>query len=577
METLLQKDDFLKRLSDFLACHVSEDWCVASVDVGHFKLYNEWYGQEKGDALLRAIGDCLGRYQRAYGCPVGYFGNDDFFLCLPDNESVLHTVHADLQACLEPSMSNVSFFVAMGVCAVKDAPQGDCNALCNYAQIAAAHHGEVSDSLQRFTPERLRRLKRRQLLLTELERALQKEEFCFYLQPKCNSMTGDIVSMEALVRWKHPVWGMISPGEFIPLLEQMGLISQLDCWLWEAVCQMLARWKREGRNLVPVSINVSVADIAGMDVAQKLAELVTKYRLETRLLIVEITESVLAQNLSNVENVIRALHEKGISVVMDDFGSGYSSLNVLKNISVDGIKLDVQLIDLNAGDRTKAHRILESAILLAHKLEMPIVAEGVETQEQVCVLQSLDCLYAQGYYFYRPMPVAEAEALLESPQVNSYWDVWRDMLRRDHTVFTGGTVSEQNAVALQAFQIISDYALEVARLNLATGEYRVVKRDERLPELVQQDERNFDAYCAQMISGGIICPDDAGDFRASTRLEQLREKMFRKKEPRFCHVRLRLEEQFVWCTVEIIPCSGCAEKSPWAVVITTEDASPQAG
>lgn len=213
---------------------------------------------------------------------------------------------------------------------------------------------EAGCNWEQYSPSMREKLKQRQQLLIEIERALQNKEFCFYLQPKCNSMTHAIVGMEALVRWNHPTRGIVSPGEFVPLMEETGLITRLDLYLWEEVCQMLQGWKARNENMVPISVNVSISDIAALDVAQVLWELVQKYQLEPKLLLVEITESMLAQNLKMVENTIAALHRKGFAVLMDDFGSGYSSLNMLRNTSVDAIKLDMQFIVY------RGHRMLYS-------------------------------------------------------------------------------------------------------------------------------------------------------------------------------------------------------------------------
>ena len=200
---------------------------------------------------------------------------------------------------------------------------------------------EAGCNWEQYSPSMREKLKQRQQLLIEIERALQNKEFCFYLQPKCNSMTHAIVGMEALVRWNHPTRGIVSPGEFVPLMEETGLITRLDLYLWEEVCQMLQGWKARNENMVPISVNVSISDIAALDVAQVLWELVQKYQLEPKLLLVEITESMLAQNLKMVENTIAALHRKGFAVLMDDFGSGYSSLNILKNLPIQVLKLDI--------------------------------------------------------------------------------------------------------------------------------------------------------------------------------------------------------------------------------------------
>ena len=229
---------------------------------------------------------------------------------------------------------------------------------------------EAGCNWEQYSPSMREKLKQRQQLLIEIERALQNKEFCFYLQPKCNSMTHAIVGMEALVRWNHPTRGIVSPGEFVPLMEETGLITRLDLYLWEEVCQMLQGWKARNENMVPISVNVSISDIAALDVAQVLWELVQKYQLEPKLLLVEITESMLAQNLKMVENTIAALHRKGFAVLMDDFGSGYSSLNMLRNTSVDAIKLDMQFIvrkQQGQADRGIGHRDGQAAEPAHHR------------------------------------------------------------------------------------------------------------------------------------------------------------------------------------------------------------------
>ena len=361
-------------------------------------------------ALLETVANCLLGYSKQTGYPVGYFGNDDFFLCLPDEKAEQTAVLATLQACMNADRQDVTFFVVMGVCPMQANPGADAATLCNYAQIA----GVTTDSgyLHRFEPTMLNELKEQQQLLGELAHALDTHEFCFFLQPKCNSITSAIVGMEALVRWNHPTRGCVPPAEFMPLLERTGLVTRLDQYIWESVCQTQQKWQESGSNLVPVSVNVSVQDILNLDVPQIFADLVEKYKLEPKLLLAEITETMVAEDTQMVESAIQVLHRKGFSVMMDDFGSVYSSLNMLKDTNVDAIKLDMKLIDMNQQNRSKGVQIVESVVDMAHRLNLPIIAEGVETPEQVSMLQAADCLYTQGYYFYKPMPVENAEALL---------------------------------------------------------------------------------------------------------------------------------------------------------------------
>ena len=481
LTAIARKEDFLQHLQDFLDTHKTEKWCVAAIDVEHFRLYNELYGTEQGNTLLNTLASHLLDYQKTSGCPVGYWGNDDFFLCLPDDRVQQQDIVITLQTCVSPNHQDVTFFLALGLCPVSEHPEADAATLCNYAQIAVMNPDHSGSGIHRFAPAMLDSLKAQQQLLSELEHALDNHEFTFFLQPKCNSMTRAIVGMEALVRWNHPTRGCVQPSEFMPLLESTGLISRLDQYIWEAVCQTLQKWQASGSNLVPVSVNVSVVDIVNLDVPQIFSDLVEKYQLEPKLLLAEITETMLAENSSVVENAIQGLHRKGFSVMMDDFGSGYSSLNMLKDTNVDAIKLDMKLIDMNQQNHSKGVQIVESVINMAHRLNLPIIAEGVETPEQVSMLQAADCLYTQGYYFFKPMPIENAEKLLAQPNNADYWDIRRDLMRRDHRTAAEDPDSEKTALALQAYQIFTDNLLEVSLLNLVTGTYRVIKRDARLP------------------------------------------------------------------------------------------------
>ena len=428
---IARKGGVRQGLQEWRAQHKGEDWCVAAIDLEHFKLYTELYGAPQARNLMLSLAALLLEHSKVTGSPVGYFGSDDFVLCLPDDKEQQLAIISQLQTCVNSHRQDVTSFLSFGVCPVAEHPDADVQTLCSYAQIASVDPCPAVGGVHRFTPTMLSRIKEQRQLLSELEHGLKNHEFCFFLQPKCNSMTRAIVGMEALVRWNHPTRGCVPPSEFMPLLESTGLVTQLDQYIWESVCKTLHKWQESGSNLVPVSVNVSVVDIVNLDVPQIFSDLVEKYQLEPKLLLAEITETMLAENASLVENTIQGLHRKGFSVMMDDFGSGYSSLNMLKDTNVDAIKLDMKLIDMNQQNRSKGVQIVESVVDMAHRLNLPIIAEGVETPEQVSMLQAADCLYTQGYYFYKPMPVENAEALLAQPNSEDYWDMRRDLLRRD--------------------------------------------------------------------------------------------------------------------------------------------------
>lgn len=408
--------------------------------------------------------------------------------------------------------------------------------------------------------------------LDDINQAFDNNEFCFYLQPKCNAETGAIVGAEALVRWNHPEYGLVSPGEFIPLLERESMVTRFDLFIWRSVCEMLSRWDGEGRNLVPVSVNVSMTDIEAIDVARVLGDLLDRFSIDARLLQVEITESAIAHNMDVVEETIRDLHARGIAVLMDDFGSAYSSLNMLKDINVDVIKLDMKFVDLNADNAAKGLKIIESVIDMAYQLRLSIIAEGAQTAEQVSKLRELGCMYIQGYYFYRPLTVGKMEDLLEHrPDDQHFWNISKDLMHRDYRMSTNGrSMLESSSLSAHIFEILNKGVAELSRLNLITGEYRTIKRDPKLPDVYADD---FHDYCHALVSKRIIHPDDAGEFLKHTRLSDLRDQLFSKKKSEFTYFRSEVEAKTSVIAFGMLVPPDCSEANPWAVVLIGFDLS----
>ena len=408
--------------------------------------------------------------------------------------------------------------------------------------------------------------------LDDINQAFDNNEFCFYLQPKCNAETGAIVGAEALVRWNHPEYGLVSPGEFIPLLERESMVTRFDLFIWRSVCEMLSRWDGEGRNLVPVSVNVSMTDIEAIDVARVLGDLLDRFSIDARLLQVEITESAIAHNMDVVEETIRDLHARGIAVLMDDFGSAYSSLNMLKDINVDAIKLDMKFVDLNADNAAKGLKIIESVIDMAYQLRLLIIAEGAQTAEQVSKLRELGCMYIQGNYFYRPLTVGKMEDLLEHrPDDQHFWNISKDLMHRDYRMSTNGrSMLESSSLSAHIFEILNKGVAELSRLNLITGEYRTIKRDPKLPDVYADD---FHDYCHALVSKRIIHPDDAGEFLKHTRLSDLRDQLFSKKKSEFTYFRSEVEAKTSVIAFGMLVPPDCSEANPWAVVLIGFDLS----
>ena len=236
-----------------------------------------------------------------------------------------------------------------------------------------------------------------------MESSLERGDFAVYLQPKVEVDTGRLIGAEALVRWEHPEFGMISPGDFVPVFERNGFIYHLDLFVWRKVCRMLREWKEMGTDAVPISVNVSRIDLYHEDLLESLLGMVLENGLDPEELHLEITESAYVKDSVQLVSVIRRLKQAGFVIEMDDFGSGYSSLNTLSELPIDTLKLDLNFLR-QAEHQPRRQKVMRLVIDLARELRLQVVAEGVETEAQAALLKALGCRYAQGYLFGRPMP-----------------------------------------------------------------------------------------------------------------------------------------------------------------------------
>ena len=260
--------------------------------------------------------------------------------------------------------------------------------------------------------ERLRIVQERQLE-NIMEQALADGSFALMLQPKYNFQTGKMEGAEALVRWNHGDRGVVRPDDFIPLFERNGFILKLDMFILEQVSKFLAKWKQENKMCVPIAVNFSRLHLNDSRYIPQMTHIVDNYKVPHKLIEVELTESVILNNRELAQNVVRGLHNKGFSVAMDDFGSGYSSLNVLKSLQFDTIKLDKEFISGCERQNSTARKVVRGAVEMIKSIDATVVAEGVETEEQMKFLREIGCDLAQGYYFSRPIAVEDFEKLLK--------------------------------------------------------------------------------------------------------------------------------------------------------------------
>lgn len=387
-------------------------WCVIAVDIEHFKLFTDWHGKEAGDMLLMDLGKLLKRMEYSCDALAGYHGLDDFWLMMPYDTDRINRLYEQMRALIVSRSNTVGFLPIFGVCMITDRNE-EITDICNHAAMTAEQvKGDLHNRVRLYDATAYSKTVEEYRMLSEFQRGLENHEVFFCLQPQCRVSNGAVVGAESLARWRKADGRMVPPGLFVPVLEKYGMVTNLDQFIWDEVCKWLKRWTDAGHKAVPISVNISQIDILTIDVPNHFSGLLKKYGLPANLLKVEITESAYANDAAAMRETVRRLREMGFLVLMDDFGSGYSSLNMLRSLNVDVIKLDAQFLRIQDQEERKGISILESIISMAKTMKLPIIVEGVETQEQITFLSDLGCRYMQGYYFHRPMPVSEFEDMI---------------------------------------------------------------------------------------------------------------------------------------------------------------------
>lgn len=389
------------------------------LDIDGFSVLNSFWGSEKGDRFLIYIADLLKRALiKIKLSAFGRIGADVFCVCMPYDPGTLRQSQEDLVRHLAEFDPDSAIKPSIGVYII-DEPELSVDVMYDRASMAAKSSKALYDhGISFYDPSLAQQRQENQSLIDDMAKALEQHQFLVYFQPKYNLLNHQPCGAEALVRWKHPTRGVISPGQFVPLFERNGTIGKLDYYIWEETCRLLRSWIDKGLSPLPVSVNMSRADLYNPRLVSRLNKLMKKYDLTPSLLHLELTESAYTADQDRIRSLLHSLHEAGYTILMDDFGSGYSSLNALQDLSVDVLKIGAEFLT-NSDTSDRSSRILASVIRMAGWLEMPLVVEGVETQAQCEFLQSVGCVYAQGFYFARPMPAEDYEIMLQLPSDNS--------------------------------------------------------------------------------------------------------------------------------------------------------------
>ena len=410
-------DGFRRRVEALLSDHPDAPYLLAYTNIRNFKFINDSLGRAAGDALLRFWADrtretlsdaeAMGRVTADRFVVLRRVGEEEKLL--RDDQNVIDAVRSYF---IERGKgSRVQICGGLYVLTPEDYRQPDVDRMLDFARVAEKRvRATLKDGYAFYNPEQWEKGKRMTAIVNHLPVAIQSGEIQVWYQPQMNCRTGEIAGAEALCRWDHAQIGWLHPSEFIPILEDAGLIHELDRYVWERVCQDLQRWNRSGLRR-SVSVNLSRCDIREeWDIPDCFRRLAQTYGLTPDQLRIEITETAYVENPALLIQTTARLRELGFQVEMDDFGSGYSSLHMLKEVPVDRIKLDLYFLT-ETGDPEKGRVIVGYMIQMGHALGMELIAEGVESEAQARFLQDAGCALMQGYYFYKPMPVQEFEAL----------------------------------------------------------------------------------------------------------------------------------------------------------------------
>lgn len=405
-------DFFISQVESYLKDHPDEDFDLLATDVQDFKLFNEVYDFNLGDNLLRFIAGVLTRNKLLNTIMCGRIGADSFIL-LAEHKKYTESIFTAVNQEINKFPIDMHIVIRFGVYHIVDRSLPVASMVDSATVAVESLKDKFSTFYVSYDEKVKKKLLLKQQISSNMWKALEDGEFKLYLQPKYNLRTNKIAGAEALVRWVTKDNVIMSPGDFIPIFEQNGFITTMDRYVWEEAAKALKTFKDMGIKPFAISINLSRRDLYNDDLVQILLDMLKKYGLDERYLHLEITESAYTDNPEQIIKMTRALREAGFIIEMDDFGKGASSLTMLSALPIDILKMDMGFVDNSA-----SRRILGFVISLAKWLGVGIIVEGVETKEQRLELLGLDCTYAQGYYYSKPVPLDAFINLLHTTEID---------------------------------------------------------------------------------------------------------------------------------------------------------------
>ncbi len=398
---------FLKKVEEEVRNHPANTFYLFMGDIDNFKFINERFGRQKGDELLQYTAEKLSNLAVKVDL-CGRLLNDNFAILIRNEREITEKIKPLIENLYENYPLGIRITCTTGGYLIDDQDIIADDILDKASLARDSIKGKYGEYFAVYNDSMIKKIQQEKEITNHMEEALANREFQVYYQPQFNHATRQIVGVEALARWISPQKGMIMPGVFIPVFEKNGFITKLDEFVWNRAAMDMRNWMERGYNPVPVSVNVSREDTNDPKLCDKLLDIVRRNNIPIELFRLEITESLFVEDAQRLIEVVDKLHSLGFLIEMDDFGSGYSSLNILKDVSVDVLKLDLRFF---YGDKNldRGGAIVNAVMRMSRWLRMPVIAEGVETKEQADFLLSLNCHVIQGYLYGKPMPHEEFE------------------------------------------------------------------------------------------------------------------------------------------------------------------------
>ncbi len=411
-----QDNSIYEKIETLVKENPYQRYAIIRMDIDNFKMINDLYGWKEGDKVLSFIANSLRDVVPDNKYPVGRITSDIFCMCVPyvDETNIQSIVTLTMMA-LKDYPTDLGLSAHFGVYITdENSVNTPATIMFDRANLALKTVKDRVSPIHAFFDKNLRdTLLNEQMIERDMHNALETNQFIPYFQPKYNISTGKVIGAEALVRWIHPEKGIIPPNSFIPLFERNGFIINVDEYIWEEVCKRMAGWRDKGYEVIPVSVNVSRLHIFDPNFTTKIKNLVKKYDITPDMLILEFTESLLLENAEEMLKMMNDLRNEGFLISMDDFGSGFSSLNMLKDMPLNEVKIDKEFLnETQSTNAAKGKTVVAGTILMVNQLDMGVIAEGVENHEQAQFLLAAGCNTAQGFYYSRPIPPNDFEKLV---------------------------------------------------------------------------------------------------------------------------------------------------------------------